>query len=249
MPKVHRHISYHKIQEGLETEIDFGENAKAYIADKVEKTTENIVLDLSGKSDIYESLNRKLTKDQLEHLKQITQRRRFLENFQKSKQEDFLRPTQEEKEIISSLISNRKNIANLVNNRKMPHGQDLEFGGVGLFGNKRKQQLQESLDVVTEITTTNRDLDMDKEEESEDRTIRVQEMLSYRDREDAEPTRGDIYDMSSYIAQDSVPKTRRPGSVMETGLSKPKKTKQPKIDLLNLLNLDWDPIHYKQTSY
>ena len=111
----------------------------------------------------------------------------------------------------------------------MPHGQDLEFGGVGLFGNKRKQQLQETLDAVTEITTTNRDLDMDKEEESEDRTIRVQEMLSYRDREDAEPTRGDIYDMSSYIAQDSVPKTRRPGSVMETGLTKPNKQKSPKL--------------------
>ena len=108
-----------RLEEGLETEIDFGENAKAYIAD-ADDTTE---LDNNGLSgDIYDSLaNRQLTKEQLNQLKQISQRRRFLENFQKSKQEEFLRPTQEEREIISSLISNRKPLLGY-----------LFFGKVGL---------------------------------------------------------------------------------------------------------------------
>ena len=188
-----------RIEEGLETEIDFGENAKAYIAEERGDTidTTEKLLDLSGKSDFYESLSRKLTKEQVEQLKQISQRRRFLENFHKSKQEEFLRPTAEEKEIISSLISARKpNIAAIAGQgaRGKPPGQDLEFGGVGLFGNNGNRHQQQ-----------HQHQDSDHEDEDRDRAAEVAEaerllaLMKYR--EDADPAHEDIYDMSSYIAQ------------------------------------------------
>ena len=200
-----------RIEEGIETEIDFGENAKAYIAEH--ETTEKL-LDLSGKSDIYESLQRKLTKEQLEHLKQISQRKRFLENFQKSKQEEFLRPTEEEKEIISSLISNRKpHIANIGHRKKLP-GQDLEFGGVGLFGNRHQ-----AFPAVPHLHHGDETSDNHNNEESEmvtdDNPMTMKNLIKYRD-DAADPIREDIYDMSSYIAQDEQPMpvqklNKRPG--------------------------------------
>ena len=167
-----------RIVEGIETEIDFGENARAYIAeaeaDQIE-TTEKLV-ELSEGGDIYDNLNRKLSQDQLERLKQISQRRRFLENFQKSKQEDFLRPTEEEKLFISSLIANRK--PSLPNLRQKSVESDLEFGGVGLFGNKHSP-----------VPAVPRD----GPEDSQD------------DRRDREETERDIYDMSSYMTAGSNP--------------------------------------------
>ena len=173
-----------RIVEGIETEIDFGENAKAYIADQLE-TTEKLV-ELSEGGDIYENLNRKLSKDQLDRLKQISQRRRFLENFQKSKQEDFLRPTEEEKQFISSLIANRK--PSLANMRQKSVESDLEFGGVGLFGNKHSP-----LPAVP------------REESQDDRTEMLESMKIPR--EDADPSHAnqDIYDMSSYMTAGSNP--------------------------------------------
>ena len=199
-----------RIEEGIETEIDFGENAKAYIAEH--ETTENL-LDLSGKSDIYESLQRKLTKEQLEQLKQISQRKRFLENFQKSKQEEFLRPTEEEKEIISSLISNRKpHTANIGHRKKLP-GQDLEFGGVGLFGNRHQ-----AFPAVPHLHRGDETSDNHNNEESEmvtdDNQMTMKNLIKHRD--DADPIHEDIYDMSSYIAQDEVQQpmqkmNKRPG--------------------------------------
>ena len=173
-----------RIVEGIETEIDFGENAKAYIADQLE-TTEKLV-ELSEGGDIYENLNRKLSKDQLDRLKQISQRRRFLENFQKSKQEDFLRPTEEEKQFISSLIANRK--PSMANMRQKSVESDLEFGGVGLFGNKHSP-----LPAVP------------REESQDDRTEMLESMKIPR--EDADPSHAnqDIYDMSSYMTAGSNP--------------------------------------------
>ena len=199
-----------RIEEGIETEIDFGENAKAYIAEH--ETTENL-LDLSGKSDIYESLQRKLTKEQLEQLKQISQRKRFLENFQKSKQEEFLRPTEEEKEIISSLISNRKpHTANIGHRKKLP-GQDLEFGGAGLFGNRHQ-----AFPAVPHLHRGDETSENHNNEESEmvtdDNPMTMKNLIKHRD--DADPIHEDIYDMSSYIAQDEVQQpmqkmNKRPG--------------------------------------
>merc|ERR1711923_314186 len=113
-------------------------------------------LNLNRKADIYEGLSQ-LSEEQISHLKSLNQRRRFLENFKKSKQEDFLRPTEEEKAYISSLISNRKSMQTheMLNVHKTKEhnmakesqpreqkpklnqmSQDLEFGGVGLFGNR-----------------------------------------------------------------------------------------------------------------
>ena len=187
-----------RIVEGIETEIDFGENAKAYIADEID-TTEKLE-ELSNDVDIYENLNRKLTKDQLERLKQISQRKRFLENFQKSKQEDFLRPTEEEKEFISSLIANQA-----------PHlevEQDLEFGGVGLFGNK-----PQSFPAVPHAGHKNSHEPRDSQRDSHrDRTASQKTMTVPR--EDADPSHinKDIYDMSSYLTAGGNPmmKSGRP---------------------------------------
>ena len=172
-----------RIVEGIETEIDFGENAKAYIADQIE-TTEKLV-ELSEGGDIYDNLNRKLSKDQLDRLKQISQRRRFLENFQKSKQEDFLRPTEEEKQFISSLIANRK--PSVANMRQKSVESDLEFGGVGLFGNKHSPGHHAS------------------QASQGDGTEMLQSMKIPR--EDAEPVHAnqDIYDMSSYMTAGTNP--------------------------------------------
>lgn len=73
-----------RLEEGLETEIDFGEeNAKAYVAEESDTEPSNKILELRGKSDIYENLNRQLTEEQVEQLKEISQRKRFLENWQK----------------------------------------------------------------------------------------------------------------------------------------------------------------------
>ena len=75
-----------RLEEGLETEMDFDEeNAKAFIAAESDTEPSNKLLELRGKSDIYENLNRQLTKEQVEQLKEISQRKRFLENWQKSK--------------------------------------------------------------------------------------------------------------------------------------------------------------------
>ena len=207
-----------RYENGAETEMDFGENAKAYISDE---STEQ-VLDLSGKSDIYQSLseNRKLTAEQLNQLKQISQRRRFLENFHKSKQEEFLRPTEEEREIISSLISNRKpNIAHLGHHgRRKPVGQDLEFGGVGLFGPKHHHQTFTAVPDNDEVTE--QDDDEDKTDEPN-----LRNPVNYRD--DADPRHGDIYDMTSYMAQDQdqmiknrpvMPRRRNRNKLLRLGL-------------------------------
>jgi len=101
-----------RIEEGIETEMEFAEAANAYKADDEDRTEKYLEADsttrgLHHSADIYDGLS-KLSKQQIEELKNLNQRRRFLENFQKSKQEDFLRPTEEEKAFISSLIANRK---------------------------------------------------------------------------------------------------------------------------------------------
>lgn len=183
-----------RIVEGIETEIDFGENAKAYIAEEIE-TTEKL-MDLSNDVDIYDNLNRELTKGQLDRLKQISQRRRFLENFQKSKHEEYLRPTEEEKEFISSLIANRG-----------PHlavEQDLEFGGVGLFGNK-----PQSFPAVPRAAHKERE---DSQHSQHDRAESSQSMTIPREDADLGPSNQDIYDMSSYLTAGSNPmmKSGRP---------------------------------------
>ena len=181
-----------RIVEGIETEIDFGENAKAYIADEID-TTEKL-LELSNDVDIYENLNRKLTKEQLDRLKQISQRRRFLENFQKSKQEEFLRPTEEEKEFISSLIANQK-----------PHvgvEQDLEFGGVGLFGNK--PQSFPAVPRAGHKESHQSHQSQESHETHRDRTKTMQSMTTPREEGDGR-TNKDIYDMSSYLTAGGNP--------------------------------------------
>ena len=179
-----------RIVEGIETEIDFGENAKAnsYIAEEIE-TTEKLV-ELSEGGDIYDNINRKLSREQLERLKQISQRRRFLENFQKSKQEDFLRPTEEEKQFISSLIANRKPSA--PNMRQKSVESDLEFGGVGLFGNKHSPG--------PAVARAGH-----QDSQRDDRTEMIQSMKTSRDEAEPSQANQDIYDMSSYMTAGSNP--------------------------------------------
>ena len=131
-----------RLEEGIEVEMDFGENANAYRAEEVEMTEVAVEAEppLAVKTaDIYENLQqRQLSKEQVEHLKNIGQRRRFLENFKKSQQEDFLRPSAAEREIISRVIANRQPSAGGAGRREKPISRpaspDLEFGGVGLFG-------------------------------------------------------------------------------------------------------------------
>ena len=205
-----------RLEEGLETEMDFDEeNAKAFIAAE-ESDTEpsNKALDLRGKSDIYENLSRKLTKEQVEQLKEISQRKRFLENWQKSKQEEFLRPTEEEKEIISSLIANRKphvatGAGHHNQHRTKPHGQDLEFGGVGLFGPRHHQAFPAVPPQERPGKANHR-----QEAINEDMEMEKETLLSPTNfRDDADPAHGDIYDMSSYLSQQEglKPPPRRPG--------------------------------------
>ena len=201
-----------RLEEGLETEMDFDEeNAKAFIAAESDTEPSNKLLELRGKSDIYENLNRQLTKEQVEQLKEISQRKRFLENWQKSKQEEFLRPTEEEKEIISSLIANRKPhvaLGHRNQHRKKPHGQDLEFGGVGLFG--PHHQTFPAVPSQDRPGQTNHHQEANEENtEVENETL----LSSTNFRDDADPSHGDIYDMSSYLSQQEglKPPPRRPG--------------------------------------
>ena len=201
-----------RLEEGLETEIDFGEeNAKAYVAEESDTEPSNKILELRGKSDIYENLNRQLTEEQVEQLKEISQRKRFLENWQKSKQEEFLRPTEEEKEIISSLIANRQPhvaMGHHSQHRKKSHGQDLEFGGVGLFGPRHP-----AYPAVPPQDRPNKKphLIPDFNEDSENENEAPLSLTNFRD--DADPSHEDIYDMSSYISQQEALQhsSRRPG--------------------------------------
>ena len=170
-----------RIEEGIETEMEFAEAANAYKAndeDITEKYLEHksTVRGFLKSTDIYDGLN-KLSKKQIEELKNLNQRRRFLENFKKSKQEDFLRPTEEEKAFISSLIANRKSVIGnprlkitkeevvtpmsstttsqttiswTKNEQKV---QNLEFEGVGLFETSQvTQAVTEKEEVVTDFT-------------------------------------------------------------------------------------------------
>ena len=73
--------------------MDFAETVNAF-REANEDMTEKALLDrlsasdLRKKADIYEGLSQ-LSEEQIKHKKNLNQRRRFLENFQKSKQEDF----------------------------------------------------------------------------------------------------------------------------------------------------------------
>merc|ERR1719234_1805272 len=79
-----------RIDEGIETEVEFAEAANAFVADEMEEVEEEEV-----------------EKERRERIKTLSQRRRFLENFQ-HRQEDFLRPSAEEDAYISSLVASRR---------------------------------------------------------------------------------------------------------------------------------------------
>eukprot|EP00090_Calanus_glacialis_P010330 TRINITY_DN18716_c0_g1_i4.p1 TRINITY_DN18716_c0_g1~~TRINITY_DN18716_c0_g1_i4.p1 ORF type:complete len:751 (-),score=179.00 TRINITY_DN18716_c0_g1_i4:721-2973(-) len=234
-----------RIEEGIETEIDFAEAANAFKAANEDMTEKTLLgrlsaSDLRKKADIYEGLSQ-LSEEQIEHLKNLNQRRRFLENFQKSKQEDFLRPTEEEKAYISSLISNRKSVLADVGSKTRKEdfvtqmsssstkakttssfprtrhtSQDLEFGGVGLFGNRpsdpadieEEQAVTDSDEEIYETPTianhNHRHMEMDDQEPP--RTIQSMKgnLQSHR-AEGEQPYGGDIYDMGSYVKQTQTP--------------------------------------------
>lgn len=232
-----------RIEEGLETEIDFAEAANAFKAGKeemIEKTSRRLSdSEMQIKSDIYEGLSQ-LSEEQIEHLKSLNQRRRFLENFKKSKQEDFLRPTKEEKAYISSLISNRKTMHAEVQSestkgdfvtqmsssptksqttsslQKTGHtSQDLEFGGVGLFGNRPAEpeymveeqaaihSEKEIYDTFSNMNHNHRHVEM--EDEKPARTIQSMKGNLQSHRPEGEQPYGDIYDMGSYVKQTQTP--------------------------------------------
>ena len=83
-----------RIEEGIETEVEFAEAADAFLAEE-----EKVEGEAMRRMD--SDMNRS------ERIKTLNQRRRFLENFQ-HRQEDFLRPTAEEEAYISSLVASRK---------------------------------------------------------------------------------------------------------------------------------------------
>merc|ERR1711936_699451 len=83
------------IEEGIETEVEFAEAANAYIADEIEEVEDEVLQRIEAE------------KTRRERIKTLSQRRRFLENFQ-HRQEDFLRPSEEEDSYISSLVASRK---------------------------------------------------------------------------------------------------------------------------------------------
>merc|ERR1719189_1662347 len=127
-----------RIEEGIETEVEFAEAANAYIADEMEEVEDEVLQRIEAE------------KTRRERIKTLSQRRRFLENFQ-HRQEDFLRPNEEEDSYISSLVASRKAQVDQAERMLRNEGgkvvtpssrgdttgastQDLEFGGVGLFG-------------------------------------------------------------------------------------------------------------------
>jgi len=231
-----------RIEEGIETEMNFGEEANAYRAEN-EDMTEKAIMDrlgqinLNRKADIYEGLSQ-LSEEQISHLKSLNQRRRFLENFKKSKQEDFLRPTEEEKAYISSLISNRKSVLADIRTKekkgdfvtqmsttstkaqttstfpKTGHtSQDLEFGGVGLFGNRPSKPRDEVESVTdsedlfyedSEMVNPNHRSD-NRETEDPAQTIQSMNGAMNSHRAEGEQPYGDIYDMESYAKQTQNP--------------------------------------------
>merc|ERR550532_2458160 len=121
----------------IETEVEFAEAANAFIADEMDEVEDEVLQRMEAE------------KTRRERIKTLSQRRRFLENFQ-HRQEDFLRPSAEEDAYISSLVASRRaqvdqaervlssKEGGLVtpSSRGATTGastQDLEFGGVG-FG-------------------------------------------------------------------------------------------------------------------
>merc|ERR1719234_2589017 len=70
-----------RIEEGIETEVEFAEAANAFVADEMEMEVEEEVMQ-----------RMEVEKVRRERIKTLSQRRRFLENFQ-HRQEDFLRPS------------------------------------------------------------------------------------------------------------------------------------------------------------
>merc|ERR550525_846641 len=84
-----------RIEEGIETEVEFAEAANAFIADEMEEEEDEVLQRME------------VEKARRERIKTLSQRRRFLENFQ-HRQEDFLRPSAEEESYISSLVASRR---------------------------------------------------------------------------------------------------------------------------------------------
>merc|ERR1719189_2631009 len=84
-----------RIGEGIETEVEFAEAANAFIADEMEEVEDEVLQRME------------VEKARRERIKTLSQRRRFLENFQ-HRQEDFLRPSAEEDAYISSLVASRR---------------------------------------------------------------------------------------------------------------------------------------------
>merc|ERR1711892_1530408 len=228
-----------RIEEGIETEMDFAEAANAYKAGLEDMTDKSLTggstdRSLRKKADIYEGL-KQLTEEQIEHLKNLNQRRRFLENFQKRKQEDFLRPTEEEKAYISSLIANRKSLIADARSRATKEdfvtqmssssttkaqttsgfprtgqtSQDLEFGGVGLFGNRDSDE--EIYEESTNINHNHRQVDMDDQEPP--MTIQSMKGSLQSHRAEGEQPYGDIYDMASYVKQTANPMLANRGNL------------------------------------
>ena len=232
-----------RIEEGIETEMDFAESANAFKADNedmLEKTSRRLSdSEMRRKGDIYEGLSQ-LSEEQIEHLKSLNQRRRFLENFKKSKQEEFLRPTEEEKAYISSLISNRKSVNAEVQSKSTKDdfvtqmsssstksqttssfpktgqtSQDLEFGGVGLFGNRpaetdyfeEEQAVTNSNEEIYETlgNTNHNHRHAEMNEPKPPRTIQSMKENLQSHRPEGEQPYGDIYDMGSYVKQTQTP--------------------------------------------
>jgi len=245
-----------RIEEGIETEMDFAEAANAFKAGEEDMTEKTLLERLSAsemrsRADIYEGLSQ-LTEEQIEHLKNLNQRKRFLENFQKSKQEeDFLRPTEEEKAYISSLISNRKSVLADVRSKSRKEdfvtqmsssstkaqttssfprtahtSQDLEFGGVGLFGNRpsepayneEEQAVTDSDEEIYETPTianhNHRHVEMD--DQKPPRTIQSMKGNLQSHRAEGEQPYGDIYDMGSYVKQTQTPMMPNRGNLPQT---------------------------------
>jgi len=174
-----------RIEEGIETEVEFAEAANAFIADEMDEVEDEVLQRMEAE------------KTRRERIKTLSQRRRFLENFQ-HRQEDFLRPSAEEESYISSLVASRR--AQVEQGERMlrkegglvtpssrgdttgASTQDLEFGGVGLFG----PQSDGSYEV-----TEGQEIDNHQRHEEANPASTPMTMQSMRG--------GNIYDMAAYV--------------------------------------------------
>lgn len=219
-----------RLEEGKETEIDFLEASERFDGSETDYEVDSLISIKSSESakmtsSSTESARMAANIRQKEKQLQDIQRKRFLENFQR-RQEEFLRPTEEEEAIISSLISERKTKANNDNNddidlrrkeKENPElqtttkriaydegvtSQDLEFGGVGLFGKVSKPVTNNP--PATEEISNHRLTTKERDEKTSEKTMTMQTLQEFmREKQD-------IYNMADYVKLPGRTQNNRP---------------------------------------